>query len=165
MFSANEDGFRELLGDPRTMLGLSDGGAHVDMLIDAGYMTYLLGKWVRERQALTLEHAIKRITRSPPISSACHARTATPRTRGRRNDLRSQHRGLGATRHMQYDLPGGGRRLVMQARGMNVPSSTGSVLYREGKATRRGPGWCCAAATVDGACNYRPAATTDVLDD
>ena len=28
--------------------GLSDGGAHVDQLCDAGYATYLLGKWVRQ---------------------------------------------------------------------------------------------------------------------
>ena len=44
------------------MIGLSDGGAHVNMLCDAGYCTYLLGTWVRERQAMTLENAIKRIT-------------------------------------------------------------------------------------------------------
>ncbi len=54
-----------LISDPRTMIGLSDGGAHVDMLCDAGYCTYLLGNWVRERQALTLEHAVKRITSEP----------------------------------------------------------------------------------------------------
>ena len=51
-----------MIGDPRTMIGLSDGGAHVDMLCDAGYATYLLGNWVREREAITLERAVKRIT-------------------------------------------------------------------------------------------------------
>src|SRR5271154_884259 len=55
----------ELITDPRVLVGLSDGGAHVDMLCDAGYCTYLLGRWVRERQALTLEHAVKRITSEP----------------------------------------------------------------------------------------------------
>ena len=65
MAQYHEEGIGRLIGDPRTMLGLSDGGAHVDMLCDAGYCTYLLGNWVRERQALTLEHAIKRITSEP----------------------------------------------------------------------------------------------------
>jgi len=44
------------------MIGLSDGGAHVTLLCDAGYCTYLLGHWVRERNALTLEYAVKRLT-------------------------------------------------------------------------------------------------------
>ncbi len=61
----HEEGIQRLIADPRTMIGLSDGGAHVNMLCDAGYCTYLLGTWVRERQALTLENAIKRITSEP----------------------------------------------------------------------------------------------------
>ena len=65
MAQYHEEGIGQLIGDPRTMIGLSDGGAHVDMLCDAGYCTYLLGKWVRERQALTLELAVKRITSEP----------------------------------------------------------------------------------------------------
>ena len=65
MAQYHEEGIGRLIGDPRTMLGLSDGGAHVDMLCDAGYCTYLLGNWVRERQAMTLEHAVKRITSEP----------------------------------------------------------------------------------------------------
>ncbi len=55
----------ELINNPRTLIGLSDGGAHVDMTCDAGYCTYMLGKWVREKQAMTLEHAIQRLTSQP----------------------------------------------------------------------------------------------------
>src|SRR5713101_7758610 len=65
LFNANEDLIPELITDWRTMVGLSDGGAHVDMLCDAGYCTYLLGTWVRDRQAMPLEYAIKRITSEP----------------------------------------------------------------------------------------------------
>ena len=54
-----------VLRDSRTMIGLSDAGAHLDMLCEAGYTTYLLGYWVREQKALSLEHAIKRITSEP----------------------------------------------------------------------------------------------------
>jgi hypothetical protein len=56
------EGVRPLVTDPRFLIGLSDGGAHVDQLCDAGYATYLLGKWVRERQALTLEEGVRRLT-------------------------------------------------------------------------------------------------------
>ena len=91
------------LSDPRTMIGLSDGGAHVDMLCNAGYPTYLLGTFVRERQALALEYAIKRITSEPAI-----LRLARPRPHGagngrRHHDLRSRHGGMQAA-------PGGPRR-------------------------------------------------------
>ena len=55
LFNANEDRIPELISDSRMMVGLSDGGAHVDMLCDAGYCTYLLGTWVRDRQVMTLE--------------------------------------------------------------------------------------------------------------
>src|SRR6202021_398332 len=50
----HEEGIQRLISDSRTMIGLSDGGAHVNMLCDAGYCTYLLGHWVREKQGLTL---------------------------------------------------------------------------------------------------------------
>ena len=53
------------LTDPGVLIALGDGGAHVDMLCDAGYPTYLLGTWVRERQIMTLEQAIQRLTAQP----------------------------------------------------------------------------------------------------
>jgi len=46
-------------------IGLGDGGAHLDMLCDSGYPTYLLGTWVRERGVLTLEQAVQRLTSDP----------------------------------------------------------------------------------------------------
>jgi N-acyl-D-aspartate/D-glutamate deacylase len=44
-----------LIDDPRTMIGISDGGAHVDQLCDAGYCTDLIGTFVRGKQVLSLE--------------------------------------------------------------------------------------------------------------
>ena len=61
-------GFQDLITDPRVMVGLSDGGAHVDMLCDAGYCTYLLGTWVRDKGVLTVEQAVKRLTTEPAAS-------------------------------------------------------------------------------------------------
>ena len=59
------DRMAELLNDPSILIGLGDGGAHVDMLCDSGYPTYLLGTWVREREVLSLEHAVQRLTSDP----------------------------------------------------------------------------------------------------
>ena len=138
MAQYHEEGIRELINDPRTMLGLSDGGAHVDMLCDAGYATYLLGNWVRERQAMTLEHAVKRITSEPADFFGI-------RERGRLNQgwkaditLFDPNTVNSAKRaKMQNDLPGGGRRLVMPAEGIEYTIVNGSVLYDHGKHSGR----------------------------
>jgi N-acyl-D-aspartate/D-glutamate deacylase len=54
-----------LLGDKRVLLGLSDAGAHASQLCDACYSTHLLGHWVRDRGALSLEDAVWRLTGHP----------------------------------------------------------------------------------------------------
>ncbi|MSV90265.1 MAG: amidohydrolase family protein, partial [Actinobacteria bacterium] len=61
---ANDDiaGIRELLADSGCTLGLSDAGAHVGQLCDAPMPTDLLGTWVREYEALTLEAAIRKLS-------------------------------------------------------------------------------------------------------
>jgi N-acyl-D-aspartate/D-glutamate deacylase len=65
VFNTDERQICELITDPRTMIGLSDGGAHVDMICDAGYPTYLLGTWVRDKQVMTLERAVQCLTAEP----------------------------------------------------------------------------------------------------
>jgi N-acyl-D-amino-acid deacylase len=65
ILNTDEARMARLVADPRTLIALSDGGAHVDQLCDSGYATYLLGHWVREKQALSLEYAVKRITSEP----------------------------------------------------------------------------------------------------
>src|SRR4029450_13681576 len=47
------------------MLGLSDAGAHASQLCDAGAPTTLLGKWVREKRALTLEEGVRPLPPEP----------------------------------------------------------------------------------------------------
>ena len=65
MDNDGEDEIGDLLADKRTLLGLSDAGAHASQLCDACYSTHLLGHWVRDRKALTLEDAVWRLTGHP----------------------------------------------------------------------------------------------------
>ncbi len=141
LFNADESRIPELITDSRTMIGLSDGGAHVDMLCDAGYCTYLLGTWVRDREAMTLEHAVKRITSEP---AAFYGITGRGRlAEGLAADLAifdlatvgSAKRG-----EMRTDLPGGGRRLVMPAKGVEYSVVNGEVLFANGEHTGALPG-------------------------
>jgi N-acyl-D-amino-acid deacylase len=137
----NEERVARKFSDPRTMIGISDGGAHVDMLCNAGYPTYLIGNFVRGKQAITLEHAVKRITSEP-------ARFFGMTDRG---ELRA---GLAADitifdfdridsperPEVRHDFPGGGRRLVTQSQGIEYTIVNGKVLYEGGKHTGVLPG-------------------------
>jgi N-acyl-D-amino-acid deacylase len=137
----HEEGIQRLIGDSRTMIGLSDGGAHVNMLCDAGYCTYLLGTWVRERQALTLENAIKRITSEPAdffgIKDRGRLKVGLPA-----DVAIFDERKVGSAKRarMQNDLPGGGRRLVMPAEGIEYTIVNGEVLYDHGQHSGDLPG-------------------------
>ncbi|HEY3077544.1 MAG TPA: amidohydrolase family protein, partial [Burkholderiales bacterium] len=61
-FNTRVERMTEILQNRDMLLGLGDGGAHLDMLCDSGYPTFVLGTWVRERGALTLEEAVRRMT-------------------------------------------------------------------------------------------------------
>src|SRR5260370_7781456 len=65
LLDINEERVAKKFSDPRTMIGISDGGAHVDMLCNAGYPTYLLGTFLRDRQPLALHPPVQRITSAP----------------------------------------------------------------------------------------------------
>jgi N-acyl-D-aspartate/D-glutamate deacylase len=62
LFNTNEDEVRRLLRHPHAAVALSDAGAHLSFLCDAGFGLHLFGHWVRERGDLTLEAAVKRVT-------------------------------------------------------------------------------------------------------
>jgi N-acyl-D-aspartate/D-glutamate deacylase len=51
-----------ILTGERTLLGLSDAGAHASQLCDAVFSTHLLEHWVRETGTLPLEKAVWRLT-------------------------------------------------------------------------------------------------------
>ena len=141
LFNANEERIPELINDSRVMVGLSDGGAHVDMLCDAGYCTYLLGTWVRDKQTMSLERAIKRLTSEPADFFGIKKRgrlsagMAADIVVFDRNTVGSARRG-----EMRNDLPGGGRRIVMTAHGIEHVVVNGQTLYDEGKLGDTLPG-------------------------
>jgi N-acyl-D-aspartate/D-glutamate deacylase len=52
----------QILSSPYAVVGLSDGGAHVQFHSNVSNPTRLLGYWVREKQIMSLEHAVRRLT-------------------------------------------------------------------------------------------------------
>jgi N-acyl-D-aspartate/D-glutamate deacylase len=57
-----DDAVEWMLGKEYCALGLADSGAHVGLIMDAGQPTWLLSNWVRDRQTMSLEEAVRRLT-------------------------------------------------------------------------------------------------------
>jgi len=135
-FNVNLKAVQENITDPRVLIALGDGGAHVDMLCDAGYPTYLLGTWVRERQALTLEQAVARLTAQPADLFGIRGRGRLKQ--GYAADVAIFDPGTigSASRgERRYDLPGGAKRMVMPSRGVEYTVVNGTVAYENGNPT------------------------------
>ena len=136
LFNSDESRIPELITDPRTMIGLSDGGAHVDSLCDAGYCTYLLGTWVRDQAVMTLERAVQRITTEPAALFGITQRgRIAPGLAADFAIFDLATVGSDKTGEMRHDLPGGGRRLVVPARGVEFTIVNGEVLFEHGRDT------------------------------
>jgi N-acyl-D-aspartate/D-glutamate deacylase len=140
-YNTRVDRMAELLNNPAILIGLGDGGAHVDMLCDSGYPTYLLGTWVRERGVLGMEEAVRRLTSDPAdlfgirdrgrIRAGLAADIAIfdPATVG------SSNRG-----ERRHDLPGGGKRMVMPSRGVRHTIVNGVPVWADGAQVDAGAG-------------------------
>ena len=62
LFNIDEDEVKRLLQHPHAAVALSDAGAHLSFLCDAGFGLHLFGHWARERGDLTLEEAVRAVT-------------------------------------------------------------------------------------------------------
>jgi len=135
-FNTRVDRMTEILNDNSVLVALGDGGAHVDILCDAGYPTYLLGTWVRERQALTIEEGVRRLT-----SDAAEVFGVKGRGRlgpGLTVDVAIfDPARIGSTTRgeRRFDLPGGAKRMVMPSRGVEYTVVNDAVTWADGKLT------------------------------
>jgi N-acyl-D-amino-acid deacylase len=135
-FNTRVDRMAELLNDRSVLLGLGDGGAHLDMLCDSGYPTYVLGTWVRERGVLTLEEAVRRMTSDPADFFGIKDRGRIKP--GMAADIvifDPATVGSGGRPERLYDLPGGGKRMVMRSRGIELTLVNGEVTWEKGALT------------------------------
>ena len=62
LFNTDEKKVSELLRHPCAAIALSDAGAHLSFLCDAGFGLHLFGHWVRERGDMTLPQAVRAVT-------------------------------------------------------------------------------------------------------
>jgi N-acyl-D-aspartate/D-glutamate deacylase len=129
-----------MLADRNAIMGLGDGGAHVGFILDAGFPTWLLTYWGRERQRFPIEELVRRLTSDTANAAGLGDRGVI--ALGKKADLNVIDYGrLGFGRpYVAYDLPAGGKRLLQKADGYDATIVSGVVTYRDGAATGRLPG-------------------------
>lgn len=65
LLNSDTSAVAKVLTHPASAIALSDAGAHLSFFCDAGFGLHLLGHWVRERRAMSLEEGIRRLTSEP----------------------------------------------------------------------------------------------------
>jgi N-acyl-D-aspartate/D-glutamate deacylase len=130
----------ELMKHPRSVVTFSDSGAHVSQIMDSSLQTHLLSHWVREKQAFTLEEAIKLITCDTATQFGFHDRGLV--REGMMADLVVFDPDTVGPQMPEVvcDLPAGAKRLRQKAEGMRATVVNGQVLLRDNEPTGALPG-------------------------
>ena len=139
---ANEDQdvALELMRFKHGVVTFSDSGAHVSQLMDSSLQTHLLAHWVREKQAFTLEEAVRMLTLVPATHWGFADRGLI--REGMAADLVVFDPDTIAAEMPEVvnDLPAGAKRLVQRCRGIAATVVNGETVLRDGKATGALPG-------------------------
>jgi N-acyl-D-amino-acid deacylase len=130
----------ELMKHPRSVVTFSDSGAHVSQIMDSSLQTHLLSHWVRDKQAFTLEEAVKMITCDPATQFGFHDRGLL--REGMAADVAVFDPATVGPRMPEAvcDLPAGAKRLRQKADGMRATIVNGQVLLRDNEPTGNLPG-------------------------
>lgn len=136
------DEVAEMLHHPHTMMGLSDGGAHVGTICDASFPTFLLSHWARDRERgrFSVEAAVQKLTQIPAGWMGLSDRGVV--AVGKKADLNVidlKRLALEPPR-LTRDLPAGGQRLLQNAAGYRATLVSGQVIRRDGVSLPARPG-------------------------
>ncbi len=129
-----------LLKNPNAIMGLGDGGAHVAFILDAGYQTWLLTHWGRQRGMFKTEELIRRLTSDTAGAAGLHDRGVLAVGKKADANVIDWDR-LGADKpYVAHDLPAGGKRLLQKVHGYDATIVSGRVTFRNGVPTGALPG-------------------------
>lgn len=139
---ANEDQSQvlDMMKHPRSVITFSDSGAHVSQIMDSSLQTHLLSYWVREKQAMTLEDAVKQITYNTATMWGLHDRGLL--REGMAADLVVfDPQTIGARMpDVVHDLPAGAKRLKQTADGILNTVVNGEILLSNNEHSGAVPG-------------------------
>jgi len=135
-----EEAVRESMKHPSMLMGVSDGGAHLDRDDGADWSTYFLRFWVLDREAWSLEEGIRQITQIPAAMAGFLGRGALlPGYAADMMIFDPVTVGPG-TKRMIDDMPGGESRFSARPRGFHATIVNGEPIVLDGKLQTALPG-------------------------
>ncbi len=138
--NTNNDHVLEMMRHPRSVITFSDSGAHVSQIMDSSLQTHLLSYWVRDREAMSLEEAVRQLSFVPASHWGLSDRGLL--REGWQADVVVFDPKTVAPQvpTLTYDLPAGARRLKQKADGFLATVVNGEVVLRNNEHTGALPG-------------------------
>ncbi len=136
----DQDTALEMMKHPRSVVTFSDAGAHVSQIMDNSLQTHLLSHWVRQKEAFTLEEAVRLITYDTATHWGFHDRGLL--REGMAADINVFDPKTIAPRmpDVVTDLPAGAKRLRQTADGIRATVVNGQTILKDGMPTGALPG-------------------------
>ncbi len=138
--NVDRDAVSKILNYPSAIVGLSDGGAHVQFHGGYGYSTRLLGYWVREQEIMSLEKAVRRLTFESASAFGIFDRGMLRPGMAADITIFDPETVRSLPEHVVHDFPAGGWRISEMAEGIRCTIVNGEVLIEDGKHTGALPG-------------------------
>ena len=125
----------EMIKHPRTVVAVSDSGAHVSQIIDASVPTHLLSHWVRHEEELTWEEGVRMLTFDPASMWGLTDRGMIGEGYAADLVVFDPDQVAPGLPDAADDLPAGATRLTQRATGIHATVVNGRVLLRDGEPT------------------------------
>ena len=131
----NLKALRDMFDGGRVLPGVGDAGAHVSMVMAAGWATFVLSHWIREDGLFTMGEGIRRLTSAPARILGLSDRGAL--TPGMRADINVFDAATVAEGYPYRvnDFPGGAPRLTQDSIGYKATLVNGVFNLRDGALT------------------------------
>jgi N-acyl-D-amino-acid deacylase len=130
----------QILGSPYAVVGLSDGGAHVQFHSNVSNPTRLLGYWVREKRIMSLEHAVRRLTFDSATAFGIYDRGLLQPGMAADLVVFDPDTVRPVAEDVVHDFPSNGWRMRELAEGIHYTVVNGEVLLEKGTHTGSHPG-------------------------
>jgi N-acyl-D-amino-acid deacylase len=136
----DDEAVSKILTHPNAVIGLGDGGAHVQFHGGYGYLTKLLGEWVREKQVMSLEQAVRRLTFDSASIFGLYDRGLLRPGLAADIVIFDPATVKCGKEEVVHDFPAGGWRIKETSEGVSHTIVNGQVLLEDKKHTGALPG-------------------------
>ena len=130
----------EMMKHPHSVVTFSDSGAHVSQIMDSSLQTNVFSQWVREREALTVEQAVRMVTAEPAARWGLRDRGLLGVGMAADVTVFDPHTIAPNMPEIVHDLPAGAKRFKQTATGIRATVVNGEVLLENNEHTGATPG-------------------------